>query len=332
MEKDILKREDFVDYFDLKEYKADSHFKVHKQMAEYFELIQDISETNKLSVIQLTDYGKRFRDNINYEFAVYKDYPKSTLKQIGIEITKLLIKTGKFRATARLNTIAKKVVQYFKEEKNIALSVLIDVYDERKFSPNWNEILDYCYNPGFDKIGTKNKEVEDAIIEAITNEGIPELGLKKVNITVSPRTLVVSIVYWIDSIEKLYKKVNTFILTCVRTDGYPHTKAAVPRKHRESINEMYFCTNSSSKFVAEVSQNPKASVYFYSRKLIWKGCLLKGKMEIVSDPAVKEKYWQKKFKNAYPEKSYTDPDFCVLRFTLASGSFYSWYKPEDFEI
>ena len=132
--------------------------------------------------------------------------------------------------------------------------------------------------------------------------------------------------------EKLYKKVNTFILTCVGTDGYPLTKAVVPGKHRETINELYFCTNTSSKFIAEISKNPKASVYFYSRKLIWKGCMLKGNMEIVSDIKVKEKYWQNKFKNAYPEKSYTDKDFCVLRFIPKAGRFYSWYKPEDFEI
>jgi len=132
--------------------------------------------------------------------------------------------------------------------------------------------------------------------------------------------------------EKLYKNVNTFILTCIGTDGYPLAKAVVPGKHRESINEMYFCTNTSSKFADEINKNPKASVYFYTRKLIWKGCMLKGKMEIVSDLTVKAKYWQNKFKAAYPQKSYTDPDFCVLKFIPESGRYYSWFKPEDFEI
>jgi len=130
--------------------------------------------------------------------------------------------------------------------------------------------------------------------------------------------------------EKLYKCVNTFILSCIGTDGYPHTKAVVPDKYRESIDEIYFCTNTSSRFSTEINKNPKASVYFYSRKLIWKGCMLKGKMEIVSDLMIKEKHWQKKFKNAYPEKSYTDPEFCLLKFTPEVGRFYSWYKLEDF--
>ena len=132
--------------------------------------------------------------------------------------------------------------------------------------------------------------------------------------------------------EKLYKSVNTFILTCVGKDGYPLTKAVLPGKYRESLTEIYFCTNTSSKFVDAISKNAKASVYFYSRKLVWKGCLLKGDMEIVTDMNIKEKYWQSKFKNAYPQKSFVDPDFCVLRFTTNSGRFYSWYKSEDFEV
>jgi general stress protein 26 len=121
-------------------------------------------------------------------------------------------------------------------------------------------------------------------------------------------------------------------LTCVGADGYPLIKAVVPGKHREMIDEMYFCTNTSSKFTAEIIKNSKTGVYFYSRKLIWKGCMLKGKMEIVSDLVIKEKYWQNKFKGAYPEKSYTDPDFCVLKFVPETGRFYSWYKLDDFEI
>jgi general stress protein 26 len=137
----------------------------------------------------------------------------------------------------------------------------------------------------------------------------------------------------IERAERLYKKVNTFILTCVGSDGYPLTKAVVPGKYRESIKELYFCTNTSSKFVAEISKNPKSNVYFYSRKIIWfKGCLLKGNMEIVTDMGIKEKHWQGMFKNAYSQKSFTDPDFCVLRFTPISGRLYADFKLDDFEI
>jgi len=133
--------------------------------------------------------------------------------------------------------------------------------------------------------------------------------------------------------ERLHKKVNTFILSCIGSDGYPMTKAVVPGKHRELLSELYFCTNTSSKFAAELANNPKANVYFYSRKLIWfKGCLLKGDMEIVTDMAVKEKYWQNMFKGAYEQGTFTDPDFCVLRFTPMSGRFYANFVIEDFDV
>ena len=136
-----------------------------------------------------------------------------------------------------------------------------------------------------------------------------------------------------DKAERLYKKVNTFMLTCVGSDGYPITKAVVPGKYRESLNEMFFCTNTSSKFVGVINKNPKSNVYFYSRMLIWfKGCLLKGDMDIVTDMSIKEKYWQNIFKNAYPQKSFTDPEFCVLRFIPTSGRYYTDFKLADFDI
>jgi general stress protein 26 len=125
---------------------------------------------------------------------------------------------------------------------------------------------------------------------------------------------------------------NSFIISCVGNDGYPLVKAVVPGKYRVSLKEIYFCTNTSSKFAQEISSNHKTSVYFYSKLLIWKGCMLKGNMEIVSDRKIKLQYWQNKFKSAYPEKSPLDPDFCVLKFVPISGRFYSWFKPEDFEI
>jgi len=134
--------------------------------------------------------------------------------------------------------------------------------------------------------------------------------------------------------EKLHQKVKTVMISCVGADAYPLVKAVVPAKHRNALDEIYFATNTSSKFAEAISQNPKASVYFYSRKriFIWKGCYLKGDMEVVTDMAVKERYWDWKYKGAYEQGTFTDPDFCVLKFTPISGRFYSNFKLEDFEI
>ena len=53
-------------------------------------------------------------------------------------------------------------------------------------------------------------------------------------------------------------------------------------------------------------------------------------MEIITDLVIKKEHWQEKFKNAYPKKSYTDPEFCLLKFIPEIGRYYSWYKLEDF--
>jgi len=132
---------------------------------------------------------------------------------------------------------------------------------------------------------------------------------------------------------KLHKKVNTFILSCVGEDGYPLTKAVVPGKHREALSELYFATNTSSKFVDAITGNPKASVYFYSRKFLkWQGCFLKGDMEVVTDMAIKEKFWDEKYKGAYETKKFTDPDYCLLKFTPKSGRYYANFTIADFEF
>ncbi len=135
----------------------------------------------------------------------------------------------------------------------------------------------------------------------------------------------------IQKVEKLYKKSKKFVLSCNDFDGFPYTKVVLRAKYRESIKEVYFCTNTSSKFVELIKNNNKASIYFYN-PILYKGCYLKGTMAVCEDMKIKEKYWQNKYKNAYPQKSYTDPDFCVLKFTSISGNYYYWFKKTNFEI
>jgi general stress protein 26 len=132
--------------------------------------------------------------------------------------------------------------------------------------------------------------------------------------------------------EKLHKKVNTFVLTCVGNDGHPLVKAVCPVKHRENMGEIYFCTNTSSEFASGIADDPKASVYFFKRLPVYEGCSLKGSMHIVTDMEIKKRMWRNRYKNAYPERSYTDPDFCVLCFKAHAGRYYRWFKVDDFEM
>lgn len=88
-----LPRSSFAEYFGLRAGVADSHFKVHKQMAEYFELIVDTSISNVLQSYSLTEqYGVRFRDALNYEFILQNRAKSSTsVKRISLSVEQIRI-------------------------------------------------------------------------------------------------------------------------------------------------------------------------------------------------------------------------------------------------
>ena len=132
----------------------------------------------------------------------------------------------------------------------------------------------------------------------------------------------------------LYKRVRKFILCGIDDDGYPTAKAVLPSNNRDSISEMYFVTNTASNYVRQIEKNSKASVYFFN-PVLFKGCLLKGTMEVCNDMATKEKLWKNSYAPAYPqgkELKYQDPDFCVLKFTPKCGRYYFMFKKYDFVV
>jgi hypothetical protein len=156
------------------------------------------SEATCLDFFMQTLEGKKWLHRHNIVNKISEESPDfifetSTGKTIGLEITNLVIKTDKYHATATLNTIASQVCQHFKKEKDIALSLLIEIYDERKRS--WRtkkEYLDYIYNPGFDRLDVPKKKIKDAIIAAISKEDVPIWGLRKEWIDLSPHKFVIT--------------------------------------------------------------------------------------------------------------------------------------------
>jgi general stress protein 26 len=125
------------------------------------------------------------------------------------------------------------------------------------------------------------------------------------------------------------KQKNAFIAS-VDGDGFPNMKAMLSPRKRNGIREFWFSTNTSSMRVAQYSENPKASVYFYDKRF-FRGVMLKGTMEVLEDSASKEKIWEPSDTMYYP-KGVTDPDYCVLKFTAHNGRYYSNFKSEDFEV
>ena len=119
-------------------------------------------------------------------------------------------------------------------------------------------------------------------------------------------------------------------ISSVDEEGFPCTKAMLSPRVREGIRVFYFTTNTFSLRVAHYKANPKASVYWCD-ETGFKGMMLRGTMEVLTDAASKEMIWREGDTEYYPS-GVTDPNYCVLKFTATNGRFYSDYYPRSFVL
>lgn len=132
------------------------------------------------------------------------------------------------------------------------------------------------------------------------------------------------------TIGGIIDKQKVSFIASVDEEGFPNLKAMLQPRKRDGIKTIWFTTNTSSMRVAQYRANPKAAVYFYDQRF-FRGVMLKGAMEVLTDSASKEMIWQEGDTMYYP-LGVTDPDYCVLRFTAASGRYYSNFNSQSFEI
>lgn len=132
------------------------------------------------------------------------------------------------------------------------------------------------------------------------------------------------------TIGNLIDKQGVAFIGSVDGDGFPNMKAMLPPRKREGIKTFYFTTNTSSMRVSQYRTNPKACVYFCDKRF-FRGVMLIGTVEVLEDSDSKEMIWREGDTMYYPE-GVTDPDYCVLRFTVDKGRFYSNFKSESFEV
>ena len=114
----------------------------------------------------------------------------------------------------------------------------------------------------------------------------------------------------------------------IDAEGFPNMKAMLLPRKREGIKEFWFTTNTSSQRAAQYRANPNACIYFFDKRF-FRGVMLKGKMEVLTDAASKESIWRAGDEQYY-SNGVTDEDYCVLRFTAHRGRFYNNFKSEDF--
>lgn len=132
------------------------------------------------------------------------------------------------------------------------------------------------------------------------------------------------------TIGTIADKQSISFIGSIDAEGFPNIKAMLQPRKREGIQTFYFSTNTSSRRVAQYLKDNHACIYFCDRRF-FRGVMLRGTMEVLTDNASKEMIWQDGDTMYYPE-GVTDPDYCVLRFTAISGRYYSNFKSEDFII
>ena len=131
-------------------------------------------------------------------------------------------------------------------------------------------------------------------------------------------------------IAQMADKLPIAYISSVDQEGFPWTKAMLKPRKREGIKTFYFTTNTFSLRVAHYKANPKACIYFCDAEG-FKGMMLRGTMEVLTDAASKEMIWRDGDTQYYPG-GVTDPNYCVLKFTATDGRFYSDFYPRSFVI
>lgn len=132
------------------------------------------------------------------------------------------------------------------------------------------------------------------------------------------------------TIGNLIDKASSSQICYVDEDGYPVTRAMLKPREREGIKTFWFTTNTHSNKVKSYRENPRASIYFVDRRF-FRGVSLVGTMEVLETPEAKERIWREGDTMYYPE-GVTDPDYCVLRFTVEKGRYYSNFSSQDFDV
>lgn len=134
----------------------------------------------------------------------------------------------------------------------------------------------------------------------------------------------------VKTIGNLIDRQGVSLVGSIDSDGFPNTKAMLPPRKREGIRTFYFTTNISSLRVEQYRRNPKACIYFFDKRY-FRGVMLRGTMEVVTDIEVKEMIWQDG-DTTYYAKGVNDPDYCVLKFTAQSGRYYTKFKSQEFIV
>lgn len=132
------------------------------------------------------------------------------------------------------------------------------------------------------------------------------------------------------TIEHLIDKQSTAFIGSIDEQGYPNTKAMLAPRKREGLRTFYFTSNTSSMRASQYKKNTHACIYFCDKRF-FRGVMLLGEMEVLTDHDSRALIWQDGDTMYYP-KGVDDEDYCVLRLTAKQGRTYGNFHSETFMI
>ncbi|MDR2425633.1 MAG: pyridoxamine 5'-phosphate oxidase family protein [Endomicrobium sp.] len=129
----------------------------------------------------------------------------------------------------------------------------------------------------------------------------------------------------------LSEQAEFVLLSTINEDDFPETRAMLNLRNKEMFPNLqvyfaddficYFSSNTASQKLNQILYSDKASVYYVNPKT-FEGLLLKGKLEIIKDKALKNDFWQDNW-TMYYKGGIDDPDYSLLKFTPAEYKYYN---------
>lgn len=207
--------------------------------------IKEFDEKEKLEKFLKTDIGHKYiieNGIIDIQKTESPDFLLITSANgtIALEVTQFIVSNNNLKFSQALTRYGNQLCKEAEERYNLKISILIDKYDKRKFSPIWKEHIDLAFNPGFTEVPPKDlfkKELQKILIN-----NIEKLHREKL------------VQEWIQ-VKDDYFKVSIDSFMCPWTNKYNCLVNNAGKVLTNSIDELQECINKKNKKIKAYEKN-----------------------------------------------------------------------------
>ena len=198
---------------------------------------KELEEKEQLEKFFNTEIGKKWKfENgiVDIQKTEAPDFIliKNDNNKIALELTEFIIDNKNLKFSQVVRRIGNQVCKEAEKDYNLKISILVDKYDPRMFSPKWSEHLDYAYNPGFSEVPSKNLLKEE--IQKVLKNNLEKLR----------KGFLVQ--EWIE-VDKEYFKIS--IEACINpwTKKYECSVNNAGKAEENPIDELQKCIDNKNK-------------------------------------------------------------------------------------